>query len=160
MLLKQAEKIFDDMCHDGVLRHQFAKNYFEVVDSEQFAGIIQKSKALVTYTDCFVLKDPSDKMSEIWNKDRQVQDCEDPYHALCYVTGILDTIVSTLPKKTLPEHLKSVKQRSAITVAFYTSGELNDYVRCVLPDLGPRKIPPRDEVVLGYNRYKPRNPNR
>jgi len=45
----------------------------------------------------------------------------DPYGALCYVTGILDTIVSNVPKRNFPAKLKlkTGKQKSIIHVAIY-----------------------------------------
>lgn len=103
---------------------------YEVVDSEEFAELIQESKALVNYTDRFVLKDPSDKMTEIHGIDRDMTDM-DPYGALCYVTGILDTIVSNVPKRNFPAKLKlkTGKQRSIICVAIYQSPYLTRYAQ-------------------------------
>ena len=125
VLLKQASGIFGKLRHGGVLEGDYNDGY-KVVNSEEFAELIRKSKALVNYTDCFVLNDPSDKMTEIYRIDEQIQ-YMDPYHALCYVTGILDTIVSTLPKRKIPEKLMSSKQKGSICTAIFQFPHLNAY---------------------------------
>lgn len=128
ILLKQAEEIFNHMCHDGVLRMtQYLGVGIKVIDTEQFGELIEKSRALVTYTDCFVLRDPSDKRSDIW-AIVELEHYEDPYHALCYVTGILDTLISTLPKRTIPQNLKTGRQQRAFNVMYGTRLHLNYYV--------------------------------
>jgi hypothetical protein len=117
VLLKQASGIFGKLRHGEVLEGDDQDGY-KVVNSEEFAELIQQSKALVNYTDCFVLKNPSDKRTEIYgimdNPERM-----DEYDALRYVTGILDTIVSTLPKRKIPEKLTSSKQKGAICAAIW-----------------------------------------
>jgi len=132
ILLKQAGGIFGKLHVDGkILKGDFFDaDGYEVVDSEEFTELIQESKALVNYTDRFVLKDPSDKMTEIHGIDRDMTDM-DPYGALCYVTGILDTIVSNVPKRYFPAKLKlkTGKQRSIICVAIYQSPYLTRYAQ-------------------------------
>ena len=132
VLLKQASGIFGKLRHGGVLEGGYNDGY-KVVNSEEFAELIRKSKALVNYTDCFVLNDPSDKMTEIDVIDEEIQ-YMDPYHALCYVTGILDTIVSTLPKRKIPEMLTSYKQKGAMSTVIYQIHRLNDLIDCMVED--------------------------
>ena len=80
ILLKQAGGIFGKLHVDGKILNGdfFDADYYEVVDSEEFTELFQESKALVNYTDRFVLKDPSDKMTEIRALDRCMTDT-DPY---------------------------------------------------------------------------------
>jgi len=96
----------------------FDADYYEVVDSEEFTELFQESKALVNYTDRFVLKDPSDKMTEIRALDRCMTDT-DPYGALCYVTGILDTIVSNVPQRNFPAKLKLKTGKQILCKSFW-----------------------------------------
>ena len=132
VLLKQASEIFGKLLHGEVLERDSSGGY-KVVNSEEFAELIQKSKALVNYTDCFVLKDPSDKRTEIYLIGESIPDM-DPYHALCYVIGILDTIVSTLPKRKIPEMLTSYKQKGAMSTVIYQIHRLNDLIDCMVED--------------------------
>ena len=132
VLLKQASGIFGKLRHGEVLEGDDQDGY-KVVNSEEFAELIQQSKALVNYTDCFVLKDPSDKRTEIYLIGESIPDM-DPYHALCYVIGILDTIVSTLPKRKIPEMLTSYKQKGAMSTVIYQIHRLNDFIDCMVED--------------------------
>jgi hypothetical protein len=135
VLLKQASGIFGKLLHGEVLEHVRVRSTrgYKVVNSEEFAELIQQSKTLVNYTDCFVLKDPSDKRTEIYLIGESIPDM-DPYHALCYVTGILDTIVSTLPKRKIPEMLTSYKQKGAMSTVIYQFPRLNDLIRRMVED--------------------------
>lgn len=141
MLLKQAGDIFCKLHVNGeVLKGDFTRGY-KVINSEAFAELVQESKVLVNYTDCFVLKDPSDKMTEIFGIDRDMTDM-DPYGALCFVTGILDTLVSNVPKRNIPPKLKlkTKKQKTAIDMAkFYSRlGRVNDYAQKVEDNAGEK----------------------
>ena len=137
ILLKQAGGIFGKLHFDGGVLNGDLNDAdgYEVLKSEEFAELIQESKVLVNYTDCFVLKHPSDKMTETFGIDRNIADM-DPYGALCYVTGILDTIVSNVPKRNIPQRLKlkTGKQKSVIHMAIYHSHDLKRYAQKVEDD--------------------------
>ena len=130
VLLQQTCEIFGKLRNDRVLEGNSDDGY-EVRNPDEFAKLIQESKALVNYTDYFVLKDPSDKMKDIYLISETLTTM-DLYDALRYVTGILDSILSTLPKVKTPEKgfkLRTYKQKGAIYTAMHHHRDLLEIQR-------------------------------
>ena len=130
VLLQQTCEIFGKLLSGWVLEGNSNDGY-EVTNPDEFAKLIQESKALVNYTDYFVLKDPSDKMKDIYRISETLTNM-DLYDALRYVTGILDSILSTLPKVKIPEKgfkLRTHKQKAAIATAMHYHRDLLEIQR-------------------------------
>ena len=101
---------------------------YKVVSPDAFTKLLKKSQALVDYVDSFVLKKDSDKIGDVEMVGQYDMNKMDLYGCLCYATGMLQTLVTALPKKKVPQYIKTEKQRASINVAIMEAPYLVEQV--------------------------------
>ena len=116
LLLKQSVDILSELSFGDVV--DYCDDKVIVKDSMRFSCLLEKSKALVNYTDAFVLRSESDKIAHVrLIGEYDKMSMEKYYGHLCFATGLLNTIVTESPKRKIPSEIKSKKAVVAFRVA-------------------------------------------
>ena len=117
--LEQAGQICMALREGTVIQNEGSLKCYTVIDKDAFAKLLKKSEVLINYFDTFILKKQSQKIRNVHLVGQYNMDKMDLYEHLCYATGILHTMLSVLPKKTVPQYIKSEKQRIAVENAVW-----------------------------------------
>ena len=127
VLLNQATDILRLLgcghCIEGDSHHGY-----RVTNPETFPNVLKKSDALVNYFDSFVLKQESDKITEIKLIGSHSQPQLKKYYGhLCFATGLLNGIVTEYKWKKMPTKITAKRQVNALVVAVEETEELSQY---------------------------------
>ena len=127
ILLNQATDILRlfrcGTCIEGDSYHGYT-----ITDPETFADALKKSEALVNYFNSFILKQKSDKITEVTTIGRYPQPRMKKYYGhLCFAVGLLNTIATECKWKKIPTKITAKRQVNALVVAIVETRELSQY---------------------------------
>lgn len=143
ILLNQAINLLKDIRgFVALVFNEYDEKSFKVRRPNELIQLLGKSDLFIKYVDHFVLRSPSDKMSEICYL-MDISEFENSYGHLRYATGLLNTVIERLPKKKMPPKLTKKKQVAALEMAIYVIRELE---QCARKAAGIRVLPDSSEI--------------